>query len=424
MLFPVILTRNSQKTLAEMKRLGVIQPHLTNASREMFLELARHCPLDLVVSPEPAGMGFKVAPIAEGPRLRYFSGPTSRPMGKSLGGIQWSAVNYMLRERPDALFLNANPRYLTFWIALLWAKALGIPVYAHGHGFYRRARVGAAYRLMMTALLKLVTSYICYAPIVRQAFLENGFPARKLSVAHNSLINRLPVRPEEKTGTEPGVLFIGRLRRESRLDLLVKVVDRIRREDNSALQLHVVGDGEEGEALRAEARDCPWVVFHGGVYDAEQIRKVSLECFAGCYPGKAGLSVVHMMSLSLPVITHNNLRAHGPEPSFLRHGISGLLFDHKDPERSLYQAVRSLASDREKVAEMQRNAFADYKTLAHPSLAERLWAIIGESEHRLPAGVPAESFPAAESSPRGQGEIGHAERESSTVRSAFVRNSI
>jgi glycosyltransferase involved in cell wall biosynthesis len=304
------------------------------------------------------------------------------PLGKRLGWIQWSVVKYIFHrhERPEALFLNANPRYLTFWLALLWAKALGVPAYVHGHGFYRRSRIGFAYRLMIMALLKLVTAYICYAPIVRQAFLDNGFPDRKLVVAHNSLINRFPVLPAEKTGAESGILFVGRLRRESHLDLLMRVVERIRREDGFPLLLHVVGDGEEGRALRSEARAYPWVVFHGGVYDAEQIRKISLDCFAGCYPGKAGLSVVHMMSLSLPVITHDNLQAHGPEPSFVRDGVTGWLYDHADSEPALYQAVRSLASDPAKVAKMRQDAFADYQSLAHPSLAERLWAIIGGSE--------------------------------------------
>jgi glycosyltransferase involved in cell wall biosynthesis len=391
-----------------VKRLGVIQPHLSNASREMFLELAQHCPLDLVVSPAPAGMGFEVAPIPEGLRIRPFSGPTFMPLGKRLGWIQWSVVKYIfhLHERPDALFLNANPRYLTFWVALLRAKALGIPVYVHGHGFYRRSRIGFTYRLMMMALLKLVTAYICYAPIVRQAFLDNGFPRRKLVVAHNSLINRFPVLPGEKTGTEPGILFVGRLRRESHLDLLVRVVERIRREDGFPLLLHVVGDGEEGLALRLEARAYPWVVFHGGVYDAEQIREISLDCFAGCYPGNAGLSVVHMMSLSLPVITHDDLRAHGPEPSFIRDGVSGWLYDHADPEPALYQAVRSLASDPAKVAKMRQNAFADYQSLAHPSLAERLWAIMGASEIPRLTAISAEILP-VELSSRTSSEAGH-----------------
>ena len=391
-----------------MKRLAVIQPHLSNASREMFLELAEHCPLDLVVSPAPAGMGFEVAPIPEGSRVRLFSGPTFMPLGKRLGWIQWSVVKYIfhLHEPPDALLLNANPRYLTFWVALLRAKAMGIPVYVHGHGFYRRGRIGIAYRLIMLALLKLVTAYICYAPIVRQAFLDNGFPRRKLVVAHNSLINRFPVLPAEKTGTEPGILFVGRLRRESHLDLLMRAVERIRREDGFPLLLHVVGDGEEGRALRLEARAYPWVVFHGGVYDAEQIRKISLACFAGCYPGNAGLSVVHMMSLSLPVITHDDLRAHGPEPSFIRDGVSGWLYDHADPEPALYQAVRSLASDPAKVAKMRQNAFADYQSLAHPSLAERLWAIMGASEIPRLTAISAEILP-VELSSRTSSEAGH-----------------
>jgi glycosyltransferase involved in cell wall biosynthesis len=376
-----------------MKRLAVIQPHLSNASREMFLELARYCPLDLVVSPEPAGMGFRVAPIPEGSRVRCFSAPTFMPFGGKFGWIQWGVVNYMVRERPEAIFLNANPRYLSFWIALLWAKLLGIPAYVHGHGFYRRGRIGAPYKLMMMAMLKLVSSYICYAAIVRQAFLDNGFSPQKLAVAPNSLVNPFPVLPREKTGMEPGVLFIGRLRRASGLDLLVTVIERIRREDGLPLRLHVVGDGEEGGALRARAWDRPWVVLHGQVYDPKKIREISLDCFLGCYPGNAGLSVVHMMSLSLPVVTHNDLNAHGPEPSFIRDGVSGVLYDHADPDESLYQALRSLASDPARVFEMRRNAFADYQSLAHPSLAERLWGIIGGEENPQSANVPGRLAP-------------------------------
>jgi glycosyltransferase involved in cell wall biosynthesis len=385
-------------------RLGVIQPQLSNSSREMFLELSQYCALDLVVSPEPAGQGFKVAPLPEGSRIRCFSAATRKPFGSRFGVIQWSALSYMLRERPDALFVNANPRYLTLWLTLLGARALGIPVYAHGHGFYRRARIGWAYKRMMAALLKLVTGYICYAPIVRQAFLDNGFSPGKLAVAHNSLINRFPVMPEEKParGASTGILFIGRLRRESRLDLLLRVVDRLRREDGLALRLHIIGEGEEEAGLRTQARDFPWAVFYGGIYDPERIREISLPCFAGCYPGNAGLSVIHMMSLSLPVITHDNLRAHGPEPSLLRDRFSGWLFDRSDGEAALGRALRTLASDPDKAAEMGRHAFADYQALSDPSLAERIWAIVNGAE-KAPAAatlVPENLEPAVSAPPR------------------------
>lgn len=357
----------------------------------MFLELSAHCALDLVLSPPPSGTGFDLAPLPGNSRIREFCGRTLKPLGKNFGWIQLSVLGYVVRHRPDAVFLNANPRYLTFWLALLWARALGIPVYAHGHGFYRRARIAASYRLMIATILKLVTVYICYAPIVRQAFLDNGFSPGKLAVAPNSLRNRFPVAPREKEERERddkkkdrsarGILFIGRLRRASRLDRLLRVIDRLRREDGLDLTLHIIGEGEEAAMLKAQARGSSWAVFHGGIYDAARIREISLDCFAGCYPGNAGLSVVHMMSLSLPVITHDNWRAHGPEPSFIRDGVSGWLFDDTDPEASLYRALRALASDPAKVAEMRCHAFADYQALANPSLAERIWTIIrGEPE--------------------------------------------
>src|SRR5712671_2274456 len=142
----------------------------------------------------------------------------------------------------------------------------------------------------------------------------------------------------------------------------------MREHDGLPLVLHVIGAGEEAAALREEVLLCPWVVLHGEIYDAKKIREVSLDCFLGCYPGNAGLSVVHMMSLSLPVVTHNDLHAHGPEASFIRDGFSGILYDHADPEQSLYQAIRSLAINAPKVAQMRQNAFATYQNLAHPSL--------------------------------------------------------
>jgi glycosyltransferase involved in cell wall biosynthesis len=259
---------------------------------------------------------------------------------------------------------------------------------------------------MIAAMLKFVTVYICYAPIVRQAFLDTGFSGEKLAVAHNSLINRVLVTPREKdervkqqpgkNASANGILFIGRLRRESRIDRLLRVIDRIRREDGFDLTLHIIGEGEESAMLKAQARGSSWAVFHGGIYDAARIREISLDCFAGCYPGNAGLSVVHMMSLSLPVITHDNWRQHGPEPSFIRDGVSGWLFDHTDPDSSLYRAIRALASDPAKVAEMRRHAFADYQALAYPSLAERIWAIIGgEPNHEAVPQLADAGDPAA-----------------------------
>jgi glycosyltransferase involved in cell wall biosynthesis len=364
-----------------LKRVCVVQPFLSHYSLPVFVELAQRCQIDLLYSAAPpdSGFGQVIPPCA--PNIECFPMNAFKPFGDRLGIFHRGLLKYILRRKPDVLFLSADMRNLSFWVAVLWGRLLGVPTYAHGHGPFKKKKIGAAYRSAMRILLRLVTSYICYAPAVRRSFVDFGFDDRKLSVAHNSMVNPFLVRPEEKTGSEMGILFIGRLRPDSHLQRLFEAVRRIRENDGLPLRLHVIGTGREEAHLREQARKHPWVMLHGEVYDAQKIHEISLDCFLGCYPGNAGLSVVHMMSLSLPVVTHDDLHAHGPEPSFLREGISGLLYDHADPEQSLYAAVKSLACERETVKQMQANAFNDYHNLVHPSLAQRLWAIVGGGEY-------------------------------------------
>jgi glycosyltransferase involved in cell wall biosynthesis len=389
-------------TRSGLKRVGIVQPMLSNYSLPVFLKLAHSCDVDLFFSPSPKHSGFGEVALPATPNVRYFQLQTLELCGGRLGMFQRGLLAYILRQRPDALLLSANLRDLSFWGSVLCGRFLGIPVYAHGHGPFKKRQISLAYRWATQTLLRQVTSYICYAPAVRQSFIHYRFDDRKLTVADNSVVNPFPVQPEEKKGNEKGILFVGRLRKGSNLQLLLRVVVRMREHDGLPLVLHVIGAGGEAARLREEVRDYPWVVLHGEVYDAKKIREVSLDCFLGCYPGNAGLSVVHMMSLSLPVVTHNDLHAHGPEASFIRDGVSGILYDHADAEQSLYQAIRSLAVDPPKVAQMRQNAFANYQSLAHPSLAERLWAIIGENKKPECARTSGEVRVPAQLSPRAQ----------------------
>ncbi len=364
-----------------LKRVGIVQPILSNYSLPVFLELAHSCDVDLFFSPSPKDSGFGEVALPETPNVRYFQLQTLELCGGWLGMFQRGLLAYIFRERPDALLLSANLRDLSFWGSVLCGRFLGIPVYAHGHGPFKKKRISLAYRWATQTLLRLVTSYICYAPAVRQSFIHYRFDDRKLTVADNSVVNPL---------------FVGRLRKGSNLQLLLRVVTRLRENNGLPLVLHVIGAGAEAARLREEVRDRAWVILHGEIYDAKKIRAVSLDCFLGCYPGNAGLSVVHMMSLSLPVVTHNGLHAHGPEASFIRDGFGGILYDHADADQSLYQAIRSLAVNLTKVAQMRQNAFATYQNLAHPSLAERLWAIIGDGAEQPRARVCEKGTSSAE----------------------------
>jgi glycosyltransferase involved in cell wall biosynthesis len=361
-----------------VKKLCVIQPILSNYTRQTLLEMAAYCDVDIVFSATPSGKGFGASLESPDSRVRYFVVPTLRPLGNRAGMIQRGLAKHIFKTRPDAIIISADPRYLSFWTTLVVAKLLGIPAHAHGHGIYRKTRISMLYRLMMTALLRLSTTYICYAPIVRDSFVQHGFDAHKLRVAHNSLTNVCTVKPEDKDGDETGVLFVGRLREDSNVEMLFRVVRRLH-DDGVPLSLHVIGSGERESQLKSEARGSSSVVFHGEIYDPERVREISRHCGLGCYPGNAGLSVIHLMSLSLPVVTHDNMRTQGPEPSFIRDGENGILFDHCNPAESLYQAIKRLALDRRGLAAMQRESYATFEELVNPPLAERLWSIVNAS---------------------------------------------
>ena len=183
----------------------------------------------------------------------------------------------------------------------------------------------------------------------------------KVFVVPNSLLNRFAVPPEEKTGKERGILFVGRLRSGSGLALLLRVVRRLKEEGDFPFTLHVVGDGEEAAGLRQQAAACNWIIWHGEASGA-RVSNISRECLFGCYPGNAGLSVVHMMFLSLPAITHDDLSSHEcPEPSYIRKGFTGVLYDHGDPEQSLYRSLQRLAAAPDQVGTMQRSCFEEYQ---------------------------------------------------------------
>lgn len=361
-----------------MKRVCIIEPVFTHYRLPVYEQLSRFCHVDWVFSPSTTISGFGEAPPTGASGLRFVQVPDWKPFGGRFGMFQRGVAKYVLRERPDAILVSSNLRSLSFWTTLILARLRGTPVYVHGHGLYKKRRIRFLHRTLIRIMLQLSCGYIAYAPIARESFPAHGFSDEKVMVAHNTLVNPFPVRPEEKTGSERGVLFLGRLRRGCRVNLLIRVIKRLREEESIPLTLNIVGSGEEEESLRQEAASLSWITWHGEVHDLLQIRKISLDCFVGCYPGNAGLSVVHLLSLSLPVVINDDFSDQGPETSFVQNGVNGLVYDHTNSQEFLYRELKSLAGDPRRIAKMQRSALEEYQTLINPPLAERLFSILGE----------------------------------------------
>ncbi len=362
-----------------MKKVCFIQPLIANYCIPLFTELGRHWQLTVIYSPTSMRLGFGNQANENIYNVYRCEVSEIRPLGDKVGICQIGIIRHLRKIRPDAVIIFANLRYLSFWTTLFWCKARGIPVFLHGHGLYRKVSAGDFWKVIYYALLRLSSAYICYTPSVAASLLRLGLPEEKIVIADNSLENACPVRPDEKSGAERGILYVGRLRPGCRMELLISTVARLRDMGQPMVTLHIIGDGPDAQRIRQIALDIPWVRFYGSVYEPEQIRKISRSCMVGCYPGNSGLSIIHLMSLSLPPITHDNLPAHhGPEPSYIKPGENGLLFDHRNPENGLLSALMYMLEQPTQLKEMQVAAYATYNQLTKPSLAMRFVKIVGE----------------------------------------------
>lgn len=362
--------------LKNKRQLLIVQPYLTAYRLPVFADLTKHWTVHVVSSPTKKQSGYGEAhSVALGidrhtlvPEHSLFDGAVLYQSG---------LVQLLWRERPDVVICSANRRSISYWLMLFIGRLLRVPVYSWGHGLFKKKHVTIIDRALYRLITKLSKIYICYTPVVQSSLKQIGIRETKLSVAENSLVNAFPVRPNEKTGQEKGILFIGRLRPGSDLDLLIHVITRLREKAGVPLRLHIIGDGEESTLVDRLNERLPWIVWYRQVYQQEQIQAISRECLLGCYPGNAGLSVVHMMSLSLPPVIHNNNTIMmGPEPSYVRDGDNGFLFSYSNREQSLYETLLSVVSAPARISHAQKAAYETYEQLIKPTLAERLAMII------------------------------------------------
>lgn len=357
-----------------MKRLLIIQPYLADYRLPVFDELTKKFETTLI-STEPdrslgfgelstEGLGFN-ADI----RVKEFM-LFGRRMARQAG-----VVSYIVKFKPDIIFTFANPRYISFWATLIVARLLGLKVLSHGQGLYRKKEMNVSIRLVFKMIIGLSSAYIGYTDLSRKS-LFGVANDKKLFVAENAIVNRFDVHSDLKRGDEQGVLFIGRLRENTGIHQLINVLEMLNKESYSPVVLHVIGSGCLEKEFLSHKRHG-WIEWYGEQYDQRVIRKVSMKCRVGCYPGSAGLSIVHYMSLSLPPIVHDNLPAHmGPEPSYIVDGKNGFLFDFHHPEKGLYDLLDSIFCGGKDIHDVQKNAYQTYIDLTRPSMAEKIEKII------------------------------------------------
>jgi len=211
---------------------------------------------------------------------------------------QQGLMNWLKEWNPDALIVEANPRYLSTPPAVRWMHKQDKPVIGWGLGAPPVNRFREERRV---TFLREFDALICYSQRGANEYADMGFPLDNIFVAHNSVSPApmwpLPNQPDS-FNERPYILFVGRLQARKNVDLLLGACAEMEAQP----RLVIVGDGPERAALELLAEEIyPGAEFIGAKHGAE-LKPYFEEADIFILPGTGGLAVQEAMGYGLPVI--------------------------------------------------------------------------------------------------------------------------
>ncbi len=249
---------------------------------------------------------------------------------------------------PDALIVEANPRYLSTPSAVRWMHTRKRPVIGWGLGAPAHSGPLASWR---TNFLKQFDALISYSQSGAAEYRALGFPADRVFVAPNSATPRPKAGPVERTNADkPIVLYVGRLQARKRIDSLLRACAAL--PSNLQPRLQIVGDGPALADLRTLAASIyPQTEFAGQRFGTE-LETYFHQADLFVLPGTGGLAVQQAMAHGLPVIV---AEGDGSQEDMVRPGNGWLLPAGDDA--ALQVALADALSDMARLRKMGAVSF-------------------------------------------------------------------
>lgn len=263
-------------------------------------------------------------------------------------------------SQADVLLAGWNTRSILLLPALLRARRRGVGTVVWGHGFSKAEGTGR--RGLRDRVARHADAVVFYNHAAAAAFRERNPDHEGVFVAPNSLdqteIQRVrddwlgrpdelaAFRAEHRLGVSPAddpvALFVSRLHKENRADLLLRAAAQI-----EGLTVVIIGTGPDRprlESLASELGIAERVRFPGAIYGEDAIAPWFLSSSVFVYPVNIGLSAMHALGYGLPVVTSDHIAGHNPEIEAVEHGVNGLLYADGSVD-AMAGAIRSITGD-------------------------------------------------------------------------------
>jgi len=282
------------------------------------------------------------------------------------GGWQ-VGVPSVVRADYDTFIVLGETRSLSTWAFLLRRKLFypkkRVFLWSHGmlgdEGFLKRMGIKLFYSLSNGAFI--------YNQRSVKIMSERGIPSSKLHTIYNSLdydtqlLIRKSLKPsnlyqEHFANNNNNIVFIGRLTKVKRFDLLLDAVG-ILRTQGKMVNVTFIGDGIERNNMERRVDDLGirnQVWFYGASYDEIKNAEMIYNADVCVSPGNIGLTAMHVLMFGCPAITHNDFNTQMPEFEAIQEGVTGAFFTAND-SLSLAECIKQWfenhKEDREKVRE-------------------------------------------------------------------------
>ncbi|MEZ0397303.1 MAG: glycosyltransferase [Anaerolineales bacterium] len=285
-------------------RLGLIQRVLPRYRAAFFDALASACVGGLSVFAGEPRRGEAIALAERLEAARHFPARNLHLLGGPFYlCYQRGLLTWLNDWDPEALIVEANPRYLSTPAAVRWMKRRGRPVLGWGLGAPPVSSFARLRNARRMAFLRSFDALLTYSRRGAEEYAALGFPAGRIFVAPNAAAPRpawpLPARPARFDG-RPQVLFVGRLQARKRIDLLLRACAAL--PETLQPQLVIIGEGPARPALEGLAVQIyPRAEFPGAKH-GEDLLPYFLAADLFVLPGTGGLAVQQAMAYGLPVI--------------------------------------------------------------------------------------------------------------------------
>lgn len=268
-----------------------------------------------------------------------------KTLGNKIFHWRCDILKLLFQKNYQKYLLYAESRCLSDYIFLLLRNLFfkKKKIYIWTHGWYgKESNIEAKLKLWM---FHHVNGIFVYGNYAKKLMVEQGLPKDKIFVIHNCLFYevqrtlREKITPSNIYGSHfnnnyPVIIFIGRLTKVKRLDLLVDAIATLKKR-NKKYNIVFVGDGEmrmelEQDVTEKGIKNNVW--FYGACYEEQTNAELIYNADLCVAPGNVGLTAMHTMVFGCPVITHNDFKWQMPEFEAIHPGSTGDFFERDDSE--------------------------------------------------------------------------------------------